>query len=1088
MSDSDRTSPERTTAKTATAKGTKGQRVPAGLPHEHKPFELIPNWFKAALKNKRTWKTWIRVVLVLIANLIMMVANKSAHALGGASFFGIVCLGILPPMLPFSISVFAYFSMGFGMVLGWMWGVCAQASAHAARDKTRLNNQIQEVLANRGPNETPAVALRRATFEAKFLDPRSSAVFGVYIFIGGYALGTLRAKMPKLTLTTVTGTIIMCLNCAFGPLFPAPNYMLSKQLMIPGAVYYATALVSLILIFPQSLNYVTVKGLVNTQLRPIDKLIKMQDEALATSPGDVDAWHRLSLDTHTSRRDFVRANGGLEGQAKMLQLEVSRGRISAGQLAQLVSKTKDLATAAFGVGSFITVVDDMHKAQTRLRDKPLPHITSVVKENVQNAFNAVHAGSSPNGRSLNDLLPQVSEATADLRAASNKGLEDAMFWLNEINHHRFKKHPVDSPVITVRQENLQRLKDALADFLNNKHLALLGPFKPLFDEQTGRLKITDPKNVDKVALSLRSLFRCFIFTTTYVSYAKTLVDYLEFLLLIERTSPENKLQFPGPAKFADDLINTATDKDQNDTDGLNINSPLNDNGRDSTTDPTLDDGDDQDDVDEKRTKKKMRAPRQWAKDPDAGDPKTVFQRIGRYAVAGFNHIFSPSGVFALKYGLVSVVMWIPSVAPGSAKFYYDQRGLWALIMSSTGMGFIAGEQILNFLERGGGSVLGAILGMAAWYAGNGGGNGFRYGFVIATAFFASFPLLVRISGPPEGAGFWLMTGLTTVFTAGYSWDDAHNPNGNPGKGYEVSGKRALLVIIGFVGAFCMMMLPRPVSGKKLLRMGLSKNIQELGYLFGKQVTAFEQGRSDNAAGNQDEIKKGRVQSFRRLILRIFTRVLDIAQKIPMARIEPDLCGPWPRDLYRELMQTQADMLTASSVLSTAYSQISPEWCSTLTERSELLHPAFLADCMSLFAVLRHSLLAGTPLPPVLPIFERLAYYRSGVHARFAATQGKVDPTADNDPDGENNDIDPEDDDEPTLKTEAALANTFSHVLTWQNCYDDQLPIFATSLISIVQLVSGLNNMHEIVLELVGEAELDGFDRAQERWAKIELDV
>lgn len=250
----------------------------------------------------------------------------------------------------------------------------------------------------------------------------------------------------------------------------------------------------------------------------------------------------------------------------------------------------------------------MHKTQARLREKPLPHITSVAKEQVNQAIDAIHSASA-NGRSLDDLIPQVADATQDLRAACNKGLEDAMHWLDEINNHRWKKHPVDSPAITVRQENVKWLKSAVDDFNKTKHLSLLEPFKGLFDEKTGRLKVTE---VDKVAVSLRSLFRCFIFTSTYLNYAKTLINYLEYLLMIEQTSPENKLQFPGPAKFADDLIKTATDKNQNDADGMNINSPLNDDGRDSTTDPTID-GDDDDDVDEKRTKKprKGRQPRQW---------------------------------------------------------------------------------------------------------------------------------------------------------------------------------------------------------------------------------------------------------------------------------------------------------------------------------------------------------------------------------------------------------------------------------------------------------------------------------------------
>lgn len=97
-----------------------------------------------------------------------------------------------------------------------------------------------------------------------------------------------------------------------------------------------------------------------------------------------------------------------------------------------------------------------------------------------------------------------------------------------------------------------------------------------------------------------------------------------------------------------------------------------------------------------------------------------------------------------------MAMFAPAVAGGSAKFYYEQRGLWALIMSQTGLGLVAGEQILTFIDRMGGTVLGAIIGMVAWYCGNGKGNGNRYGFVISTVSSRLILKLTRrLSGPPS---------------------------------------------------------------------------------------------------------------------------------------------------------------------------------------------------------------------------------------------------------------------------------------------------------------------------------------------------
>lgn len=50
-------------------------------------------------------------------------------------------------------------------------------------------------------------------------------------------------------------------------------------------------------------------------------------------------------------------------------------------------------------------------------------------------------------------------------------------------------------------------------------------------------------------------------------------------------------------------------------------------------------------------------------------------------------------------------------------------------------------------------------------------------------------------------------------------------------------------------------------------------------------------------------------------------------------------------------------------------------------------PLQIADCLALFALLEHALDDGTPLPPTMPIFERLAYHRVGARERRRANDG-----------------------------------------------------------------------------------------------------
>jgi hypothetical protein len=104
-------------------------------------------------------------------------------------------------------------------------------------------------------SSTPDANSQRFVFEGVFLDVRSTVVFGVFFAIGIAFLSWTRAKAPKLTLGTIFGSIVLIVFCSYGPLFPSAQYTLATQFLIPTGFYVATALASIILIFPQTLNH-----------------------------------------------------------------------------------------------------------------------------------------------------------------------------------------------------------------------------------------------------------------------------------------------------------------------------------------------------------------------------------------------------------------------------------------------------------------------------------------------------------------------------------------------------------------------------------------------------------------------------------------------------------------------------------------------------------------------------------------------------------------------------------------------------------------------------------------------------------------
>ena len=64
--------------------------------------------------------------------------------------------------------------------------------------------------------------------------------------------------------------------------------------------------------------------------------------------------------------------------------------------------------------------------------------------------------------------------------------------------------------------------------------------------------------------------------------------------------------------------------------------------------------------------------------------------LGRFSLkllAVFRFLKSPEGIFAFRLGIVSVALWIPAVCHSSAWLYYENRGVWALIMAQVCLSF-----------------------------------------------------------------------------------------------------------------------------------------------------------------------------------------------------------------------------------------------------------------------------------------------------------------------------------------------------------------------------------------------------------------
>ncbi|WWC66524.1 uncharacterized protein I206_100427 [Kwoniella pini CBS 10737] len=871
----------------------------------------------------------------------------------------------------------------------------------------------------------------------------------------------------------------MDLMCSYGALFPIPVYTLAKTLLIPAGVFIAIALASIFLIFPQTLNHIMLDSIATKVLGPIIQLLKLQDQVVTTSPKDFDKWHDLATQSYALRAGHIAGTTALEGQLGLLQLEITRGQIGPGDLQKLFGKVKNLGMRAYGLASFGMVVDEQNRSFKATMEDTNSHSIVRVKAHVdkmEQHTEEIH--------SLTGLLPILAASTADLRRNSAKALDDISEWLLLVNHTRWKKKPANAPTIAQREENLNAVKESLKQFRESRHFDMLEPYKDSFDPTTGKLK---EHLVEKYRYSSRDLFRCFVFTSTLIAFTIDLVELLELLLQIEKDNPKSKIQLPNA--FTKNVVKSANEKGGG--------NPL-DMGTDDHSSLDINDRIEEDDhedqrsetstvVEKKQKPKKEKKLRSHKKDPDAEDPRNAFQKFGRTLYHTWQGLTGPSGLFALKYALVSIALWVPAVCPSSAYFTYTNRGLWALIMAQTGLGIFTGEQILQFALRMGGTVFGLILGMLAWYIGSGRGTGNPYGVAAATMVLIAPCLFIRLAVPIDKAAFFLMTNVTLMFVVGYSWVDEHTyQTANQGSGASLAGRRALLVIIGFTAAFIIMLFPRPVSARALFRHRLAKNMADIGELYGKVVTGIE-GELDHDDSEIDHEDKGKIAEVRRErykggFMKVLGRIMGMQPQLVYASIEPGLRGPWPKQKYEALFKTQSQVLSTLALLSSAYSRMDVKWCKRLASRSELMHPSFIADCLSTFSILQQSLRTGEPLPPMIPVFERLAIHRSAMSGQ---SRRNLNPKSVEKQEGSMQS------DQSPIDTGMEMAtrdaqNVLEGVITWDTIHNEQIALFATANIALVHIAVGLNEMFRLVKGLVGEKELQGLDRASERWARGEL--
>ncbi|KAF8152843.1 hypothetical protein K438DRAFT_1863917 [Mycena galopus ATCC 62051] len=1076
---------EREKPKAAAAKTEAAAVKPQGPPG-------LFSWVGPALRNKRMLKTWLRCVLASAAAIILLVDKATLTTMGQAGFFAAIVSILLPPSLALSVFLMASVTL--------LLGAHAPRLGMGRRDHGRgLHVQDKALLATRMlaaekglvQGISPTLQIEVLIFKGAFLDPRVSAVYGAFFFLGTFALGTLRARMPKLAVMGIFGTL--CWMCfVLWALFPTAQYTLAKMFLIPTCFYVAIAIASLVVVFPETLNHMWLTTLDGAFFGSVLSLLSLQATALGLQPSDHKAWDAVTGKIDATRTAFGGALAALNAQLGLIDLEISVGRLGATDLKRLAPELRAVGLRSSGLLAFQTAVTQANREDERA-DAALS-AEEHEQERKEGNFNpAAHSRyarrramirerEARHGHDLDALVPILAAAAAPLRAEAEEAVKTLRGWFKGCNSRRWTGFfgiaggKYSEKEIEARQAGLVKARDALGERLQEwrtkDRVKLIKPFERFFDPETGELLphigsarakglrgLEDPE-----MFAVRSLFICFVFCDTLDAFAARVHRVLTLVADLDLRRPNPRLWLPpGFGKLGRRLLSR-------DPVGLD-EQPL---AMGTVSDPTrFDDGDGTINGDEED---ELEPPR----NPDARAPTTGLGRFS-VALAGVLRFFkTPEGIFALRHAVVSVALWIPAVVPRTAWFYYSNKGLWALIMAQMGLATFSGDQLFGIATRLVGTALGLLNGMVVWYiAAPGLKNGNAYAMVVVTAIFNAPYIFGRIAAPPAQSMFWTMIGVTTVFVVGYSWLDTHFQPllASEGVGISLGWKRAVLVMIGFVAGGIVMLFPRPTSSRILVRRTLAAVLREQGSIFGKEVEAFlaEEARARSGhfekesidwldQGVQDENepkvspKERRIRKVAHRVLVVFERLQALVPALKMGRWEPQLQS------VLVFLTFEINLITTLSIIAGAFSKLDTRWCSILVQR--------LSDIFATIDILSNALEGGHPLPASLPCLrERLIYHDSLIRSlnRNAGPAALCLPT-DSDSDDSGSDTHAE-----FVAGKFEGASIGFEALSLSVLMDEHLPTHSTAVVGLGRFLTLVDEIGAIVRELCGQTTFRGFD-------------
>ncbi|KAF8123857.1 hypothetical protein EV363DRAFT_1587054 [Boletus edulis] len=937
------------------------------------PLQWIPaNW------SWSKWKPVLRSAVAAWISLLLFLIPTTLNVMGQAAFLIIIASFLSPPSDPFiavlqrelGILVFATF--------GWAWSCLGIKLADLARSNKDPTAPLANIIAG------------------QYIEPAPTIILAVFLFIGSSFFLYIKSRLGPgpLTLASIFGCISVDIALTTAALFPFPYYMIGKTLHSLCVYKMYCRPLSL---RPRSTTSVYSKAslLPNFSASSIVAAVNEAEGALALllsaarlqkfdviysrfAPTDYTQLHSLARELivkasgmsvyytliDPTRERFpiapapsVPATPTLHSPTHSRppspghdQPTADTKKVNAPRITRMAGTKKHAHHRHHSPPQVHHHTAIHHRKRRHSPHRHAAHTLSSLRhfalsraprtEQAVGVFESLnylnleathlyHTDSEAHIARANKLL---SNSCQDLLKGCERGLQGACDWLDSVRNNRldFWLSREDKKRIRVNRikeyEDLRReLSSNLDEFTNKKRFTVLDPYRATFAS-------ADDTLMEHEITPHRHLFHCYVYQYHLIRFATSIRDMLREIIRLETAREVPKVWFP--RMHLSGLAQRTTWEPSEQTWTGDDENPDTILGLDQTSLTDL-----------------GQAVR---RDPDALPPRNVLEKTVNWAYYTAKGIGGGNALYALKAGVLTILLSLPSFFQSSAEFAYKNKAVWAVIMGQLTLSRFRGDTTFGLITRIVSTFVGGIIGTVMWYISTGSGRGNAFG--LAAVCFVCFPIIFFFRlywpvAPMTNLIIW----VTAALIFGYSYEDTHlTVASSPGYGIDVAWKRFVLVTIGVVAAGIFSFFPPSTTIRLYERKTMATVTTEIGSAYCSIISFANTKREGETAVIVQHLLA---------ILNKLKRSIVVKENVVY---EFSLRGKWPAERYQRILELQVQISNLLSHLISVLEQMEPAWAHAFLKRTRLSDADFQGDVLAVMSLISSSLRNGNPLPQVTP--------------------------------------------------------------------------------------------------------------------------